>query len=644
MIPCSTRTENRQKQQWVAGCVKQTRCGATTTQNNKRINLNDPRKNYWRKHAKWWKRLLFYDKSKSVGCSLESDANKSVCCYEIKSQRTWTISVSHSHMDMHLHQTFPWIILHFWPSSCFVTGVCQKKCDRTTWRFIKQKISGNPGNHSQNWNQKGKVEKHWKYVLVQDTSWQKLQNLPETIKPCHGWNVWPGRETENMFKLCSQLFCVCCGVAFLETFWNVSKVGFQFFQMLKGFNWEIRCRESVNFAFFFAEKSELHCGQLHCIGDIRHFVVQGQVVFSNLTLYRTFHLGSFQVCCLRRRAISDRAMTSMWCVLIHALGLGLIDEIAASSDCSMNSFGGVSVCDPYHDGAAFLQAMQARSQEVLGADRVDEILSAGAQKALRATCDVSMLNAGACIGNDVCADCFLQGSLVALPNSGDPRFPNNELRCEGNRTCSQNASSPAFEFRETGQVMVCIGDVTCTDVWRFSNLGAVCCSSANDGNTCSNSSFTLTPDDALCQNDVCCDGTRVCTNSTMDEVESLLCRGLLACSDSEVILEQDLYCNATSESNPLSSGSTCTDSIFSFVVNETHVVDCLGDNVCEGSVFNFQDNQLISFECDSEASGTGGGAERERLEGPPRLFPPGCNGMSRQYSFWNGIVFGDTHG
>ena len=302
-------------------------------------------------------------------------------------------------------------------------------------------------------------------------------------------------------------------------------------------------------------------------------------------------------------------MTSMWFVLIHALGFGLLDEIAAStdlSDCSTN-FPGSASCDRYHDGAAFLQAMQSRSQQTLGADRVDrEVLSQGFEKALRAGCDVNLLNAGACIGDDVCVGCDLQAGNAILPNNAQ-RFPNNELRCQGNRTCSQNVTSDTFKFGEAGQIMVCIGDVTCTDIWKVSNVGAVCCSSANDGDTCSNSSFNLTVNDVLCQNDVCCDGTRVCTNSTMLDVESLLCRGLLACSDSQVTLEQDLYCNATSESNPASSGSTCTDSTFTFVTNDTHVVDCLGDFVCANSNFSFNENSAISFECDSEAPGTGGG-------------------------------------
>lgn len=301
-------------------------------------------------------------------------------------------------------------------------------------------------------------------------------------------------------------------------------------------------------------------------------------------------------------------MTSMWFVLIHALSLGLIVEIAANtdpSDCSTN-FPGSASCDRYHDGAAFLQAMQSRSQQTLGADRVDlEILSQGAEKALRAGCNVTDLNNGACIGNDVCVGCNLPGAQGVLPQTED-FFPNREFRCEGNRTCSQVVDSP-FTFASAGQAMVCIGDATCTDVWFVSNVGAVCCSSANDGDTCSNSSFNLTVNDVICQNDVCCDGTRVCTNSTMYDVESLLCRGLLACSDSQVILEQDLYCNATSESNPSSSGSTCSDSTFTFVVNDTHVVDCLGDFVCENSNFSFNQDSAINFDCDSEAPGTGGG-------------------------------------
>lgn len=301
-------------------------------------------------------------------------------------------------------------------------------------------------------------------------------------------------------------------------------------------------------------------------------------------------------------------MTSMWLVLIHALGLGLFDEIAAqaSSDCSTNFPGDYTSCDRLHDGAAFLQAMQSRSQ-TLGADRMDlEVLNAGAGKALKAGCDVTLLNLGACIGNEVCVGCELIAPANDLPQA-QLRFPAGELRCEGDRTCSQNVSSDPFNFRSAGQVMVCIGDETCKDIWRITNVGAVCCSSANDGDTCSNSTFNLTADDMLCQNDVCCDGTRVCTNSTMDEVESLLCRGLLACSDSTVILQQDLYCNATSESNPSSSGSTCTDSSFTFEVNDTHVVDCLGDFVCEDSNFTFNSGSSVSFECDSEAAGTGGG-------------------------------------
>ena len=236
-----------------------------------------------------------------------------------------------------------------------------------------------------------------------------------------------------------------------------------------------------------------------------------------------------------------------------------------------------------------------------------EVLNAGAGKALKAGCDVTLLNLGACIGNEVCVGCELIAPANDLPQA-QLRFPAGELRCEGDRTCSQNVSSDPFNFRSAGQVMVCIGDETCKDIWRITNVGAVCCSSANDGDTCSNSTFNLTADDMLCQNDVCCDGTRVCTNSTMDEVESLLCRGLLACSDSTVILQQDLYCNATSESNPSSSGSTCTDSSFTFEVNDTHVVDCLGDFVCEDSNFTFNSGSSVSFECDSEAAGTGGGA------------------------------------
>ena len=118
------------------------------------------------------------------------------------------------------------------------------------------------------------------------------------------------------------------------------------------------------------------------------------------------------------------------------------------------------------------------------------------KKALRAGCDVDLLNQGACVGDDVCVGCDLPGANAVLPQQ-DNRFPNNELRCEGNRTCSQNVSSATFKFASPGQVMVCIGDVTCTDVWKVSNVGAACCSSAHDGDTCSNSSFNLTANDAF---------------------------------------------------------------------------------------------------------------------------------------------------
>ena len=71
--------------------------------------------------------------------------------------------------------------------------------------------------------------------------------------------------------------------------------------------------------------------------------------------------------------------------------------------------------------------MQSRSQQTLGADRVDlEILSQGAEKALRAGCNVTDLNNGACIGDDVCVGCNLPGAQGVLPQTED-FFPNREF-------------------------------------------------------------------------------------------------------------------------------------------------------------------------------------------------------------------------
>ena len=266
----------------------------------------------------------------------------------------------------------------------------------------------------------------------------------------------------------------------------------------------------------------------------------------------------------------------------------------------------VAPCDCCHDGATFLQSRSSRSHETLGVENSQKASSLGSLSSQ--TCKVTDLNNGTCTGDFVCIDCKLDASNSTLPTDAQ-RFPEGRLLCQGDDTCSQLAESDPIEFRDPSQVMVCIGTRTCQDVWKVTNVGAACCSSSTDeGQACYNSTFELARSAPLCQNDMCCDGNQVCSNSRLTGIESLLCKGYLACSESTLSLERDLYCNETSDANPSSStsGGTCSDSSFSFIGGSQHVIDCLG-NVCDNSNFTFEVNSNSAMLCDSDAR-TGGGS------------------------------------
>eukprot|EP00490_Sorites_sp_Unknown_P009016 CAMPEP_0114661210 /NCGR_PEP_ID=MMETSP0191-20121206/21945_1 /TAXON_ID=126664 /ORGANISM="Sorites sp." /LENGTH=444 /DNA_ID=CAMNT_0001892855 /DNA_START=92 /DNA_END=1426 /DNA_ORIENTATION=+ len=225
----------------------------------------------------------------------------------------------------------------------------------------------------------------------------------------------------------------------------------------------------------------------------------------------------------------------------------------------------------------------------------------------RATCELADLDSGRCLGEGACSFCNLQGQNSTLPTNGFS-FPDFKFLCEGFSACSLTQGSEGITFQDGGQVMVCKGAEACSFTWEVSNVGAICCSSVVErGMTCDSTIFQLGDTDA-CQNDVCCDGNKVCTNSTMNNVESLLCQGNLACSQSMFQIERDLYCNETSEGNPDNASSTCTQSTFTFSSDNTHAIDCLGNDVCSRSTFTLDSGSSSYMQCDSEAEGTLPGA------------------------------------
>ena len=143
--------------------------------------------------------------------------------------------------------------------------------------------------------------------------------------------------------------------------------------------------------------------------------------------------------------------------------------------------------------------------------------------------------------------------------------------------------------------------------WLVTNVGAVCCSVANGGESCKNTaSFTMTTDaESSCTSDACCDGEQTCDDAIFTGVNSMSCRGLYACEASTFSLARNLYCSATSlvmntdEYGPGPYSNVCDDSTFTFKEGGDHCVQCLGDNVCTSSntFFTFELASQVSMNC-----------------------------------------------
>ena len=140
--------------------------------------------------------------------------------------------------------------------------------------------------------------------------------------------------------------------------------------------------------------------------------------------------------------------------------------------------------------------------------------------------------------------------------------------------------------------------------WLVTNVGAVCCSVANGGESCKNTaSFTMTTDaESSCTSDACCDGEQTCDQAFFTDVNSMSCRGLNTCQDSVFSLARNLYCSSTSlvmDSGPGPYSNVCDGSStsFTFTASGPHCVQCFGDNVCQAATFTFSEASEVSMHC-----------------------------------------------
>lgn len=156
-------------------------------------------------------------------------------------------------------------------------------------------------------------------------------------------------------------------------------------------------------------------------------------------------------------------------------------------------------------------------------DGVTFLQSHHAKQGLGDAC-LPTINTGTCTAT-ACTGC---PGGATIP-SDDVSFPDGKLLCEcpgglgGGSACTLSAGSPAYEFEDPNDCLVCTGSNQCCRDFKVENMGAVCCS---DG-ACQSSSFTLA---ALggCDKDVCCsDGS--CGLTTLSGVASLSCTDNNAC-------------------------------------------------------------------------------------------------------------------
>lgn len=236
-----------------------------------------------------------------------------------------------------------------------------------------------------------------------------------------------------------------------------------------------------------------------------------------------------------------------------------------------------------------------------------------AEDSFRNTCRTSDINSGKCVGNETCFNCNSNHNEKAFPTNA-PRFPAGRLLCRGESgTTCQMVESDTIVFKDSGDYLACEGLGICRNAWNVQNAGAACCVGVRDpteGQTCVGTTISLAVD-GPCEHDMCCDGNQVCTQSTFTGLGSLSCRGHETCTNITAELQRDLYCNVTSivASQQSRSSNTCgafgrITTSFIFVTGGPHVIDCLGNEVCRGSTFDFASNSSISFECDSKAPGT----------------------------------------
>ena len=201
-----------------------------------------------------------------------------------------------------------------------------------------------------------------------------------------------------------------------------------------------------------------------------------------------------------------------------------------------------------------------------------------------------------------CVGCEGGGTIP----SGGAGFPTGSLLCLNEQAGSGQvceADTTPFAFQDSNDFMTCRGYQSCVNEWFVTNVGAVCCSVANGGQSCkADASFTMTTDEeSSCTHDACCDGDQTCDSAFFTGVNSMSCRGLDACQASAFSLDRDLYCSSTSL--VVNGGgvfnNVCDDSTFVFKKGGDHCVQCLGDNVCTSSNtdFTFQFLSQVSMNC-----------------------------------------------
>ena len=156
------------------------------------------------------------------------------------------------------------------------------------------------------------------------------------------------------------------------------------------------------------------------------------------------------------------------------------------------------------------------------------------------------ISQGNCIGKDACNQCRPPGGNSILPDNGNP-FPNGFLNCEGEAACVGMLVPDVYTYASSTDYLVCNGLGACKGQWNIDNLGSACCftDSAN-GQVCNDAArLNLNTDgQSLCTNDICCDCPQECCyESEFTGVNSLSCRGGSSCTQSNIQLDRNLFCN-----------------------------------------------------------------------------------------------------